>query len=164
MTEVTDEMLETGLRIWAVGRGPDLKADMAAAYRAMRALEPKPVEPTAPRDQRMPINRVGLDGQMGTKPGAVHLQRMCDVDVNAGPDAQAAFGGYGSGIGQSVNPAQQAEIRRRALNGHMEPESVEGHRLDALQALVLVLAARSPGYPPGDATLTRLIAELENAK
>jgi len=153
MIEVTDEMIIAGRQALNSDRNRPTDA-LEAAYRAMRAVEPRP------------------------KRSEVHLQRMCDVDVNAGWDAKAPANPLEGAAGLMFNDPAMAEMDRRltALETKLVPDlqaMVDANggtftqrklqrRLDALTALVLLMVG---GYQPRNGReheeLKRLLAELE---
>lgn len=155
MIEVTDEMVAEGATAWMEVGGGSLRDHLTAAYRAMRALEPKPVDRVERRPFRLHEEEEPVKGIPG-RPYQWALspeERLADANEemtrrNSKPGGSGGAGGFGPGEYVVMPPLDRAEKRL-------------SRRIDALTALVLELGRRSFGYPPGDATLQRLIAELE---
>lgn len=198
MIEVTDEMLAAGRAGWVgVGKATGDEC-MAAAYRAMRALELVP--PELRNRQAPPPLKAGDPGMRaedqarGMNPpiwgaGGIQHGTIIDAPGTSGDYSQGGAGGWKEPVGFQWNWENLTRQQKTAASSRERPSPfispLEGaagrmfndptmgemdrqlncahRRLDALQSLVLVLASRSEGYPPGDATLQRLIAELENA-
>lgn len=153
MIEVTDEMVAEGATAWMEVGGGSLREHLTAAYRAMRALEAPPHDrmerrPFAAEEEEIIPEVAGhMDvGPPGSQWNWENLTRQQKTAVLSREKPSPFISPLEGAAGRMFNDPAMAEMDRR---------------IDALTALVLELARRSPGYPPGDATLQRLIAELE---
>lgn len=189
MIEVTDEMVAEGVAAWLDVGGGSTRERMTAAYRAMRPLEP--VAPELRNRQAPPPARAGDVGMrpedrargFNSPTWGANAQAVYNPTQGGGGDGvfrpeegnRSAREFEARQVRQLHQVVAQMFCRVDALetkpvpdpqamvdaNGGTFTQRKIQRRIDALTALVLELVTRSQGYPPGDATLQRLIAELE---
>lgn len=175
MIEATDEMLEMAEQMLALRGFRVDRQTFGDVYRTLRTMELMRPQAEAPEQantqQGQQATNAARDYSQG---GAGGWKEPASESLKFG--RQTAYRPEFTGEAQfAPDPRGRLFSDTVAARKAVDPEFCEAleaddeiarlfRRLDALQALVLVLAGRSEGYPPGDATLQRLIAELENAR